>query len=191
MEDPVLFGLAVLSLLVTPGPTNTLLATAGAAVGVRRALKLIVAEGTAYLIAILVLRLVVGPLIAGFPTVSMVLRTAVGLYLVWVAWRLWKREGSAAENRPSFITFGHISTQLNPKALVISLSINPIDVPQPSRYLAAFSLLTAATAISWITGGALLGRAAEAVGQMRLVPRVGATAMGVFAFLLVAWPLLR
>ncbi|MFY8031875.1 MAG: hypothetical protein ACOVO5_08585 [Devosia sp.] len=38
MTDPLLFLAAVLTLLGTPGPTNTLLATAGATAGVRRSL---------------------------------------------------------------------------------------------------------------------------------------------------------
>ena len=41
MTDPFAFALAVLALLGTPGPTNTLLATAGAAAGWRRSLRLL------------------------------------------------------------------------------------------------------------------------------------------------------
>ena len=41
MQDPVLFTLTVLFILGTPGPTNTLLATAGGTVGFRRALPLV------------------------------------------------------------------------------------------------------------------------------------------------------
>ena len=65
MQDPVLFTLTVLLILGTPGPTNTLLATAGATVGFRRALPLLPAEAAGYLIAILAIGLALGPFIAG------------------------------------------------------------------------------------------------------------------------------
>jgi hypothetical protein len=61
MEDPVLFALAVLAVLGTPGPTNTLLATAGATAGLRRSLALIPAEAAGYTISILTLGLALGP----------------------------------------------------------------------------------------------------------------------------------
>ena len=44
MIDPWLFMLAVATLLATPGPTNTLMATAGAMNGPRAAWPLLLAE---------------------------------------------------------------------------------------------------------------------------------------------------
>jgi hypothetical protein len=67
MEDPLLFTLAVLAILGTPGPTNTLLATSGAGVGLRRSLVLLPAEACGYLISILLLGLVLGPVVAASP----------------------------------------------------------------------------------------------------------------------------
>src|SRR6478752_3236474 len=52
MTDPVAFVLSVIALLAVPGPTNTLLATAGGLGGVRRAIALIPAEVAGYLLAI-------------------------------------------------------------------------------------------------------------------------------------------
>ena len=46
MTDPLAFVLSVVALLAVPGPTNTLLATAGGLGGVRRAIPLIPAEVT-------------------------------------------------------------------------------------------------------------------------------------------------
>nr|HML44513.1 lysine transporter LysE [Hyphomicrobium zavarzinii] len=55
MHDPIAFSLAVLAILGTPGPTNTLLAASGALVGWRRSLPLIGAEGEGFRIAMGVL----------------------------------------------------------------------------------------------------------------------------------------
>jgi len=52
MTDPILFAFAVIAILATPGPTNALLATAGAANGLRRSLPLVPAELAGYVIAI-------------------------------------------------------------------------------------------------------------------------------------------
>ena len=95
MEDPVLFALAVLAVLGTPGPTNTLLATAGATAGLRRSLPLIPAEAAGYTIAVLTLGLALGPVVAGAPLLAGALRAAVGVYLLFLALRLWRRGGAA------------------------------------------------------------------------------------------------
>lgn len=70
MADPVLYLLAVAMLLATPGPTNTLMATAGASAGIRGSLVLLLAELAGYLIAIEAIRLLLGPVIAGYIAVS-------------------------------------------------------------------------------------------------------------------------
>lgn len=95
MEDPLLFALAVLVVLGTPGPTNSLLATAGATAGLRRSLPLIAAEAAGYTLAILTIGLLLGPVLAGAPLLAATLRLAVGAYLLLLAIRLWHRSGAA------------------------------------------------------------------------------------------------
>ncbi|MES1149390.1 MAG: hypothetical protein ABUL53_09420, partial [Bradyrhizobium guangdongense] len=58
--DVLPFILAAASLLAIPGPTNTLLATSGAGVGVARSLPLLAAELGGYLLSILLLPSVLG-----------------------------------------------------------------------------------------------------------------------------------
>src|SRR5271166_5453528 len=82
--DSLTFAAAALSLLATPGPTNTLLATSGAEVGLRRSLPLLGAELGGYLLAILLLRALIGPLMAANPLFAAALHGAVVVYLLYL-----------------------------------------------------------------------------------------------------------
>ena len=191
MQDPVLFTLTVLFILGTPGPTNTLLATAGGTVGFRRALPLVPAEAGGYLITILLVGLALGPAIAGMPAVATGLRLAVGAYLAWLAVRLWQRGAVDLSVAPVTPRQVFVTTLLNPKALVFALGVIPFGAAAWWPWLLGFLGLLVMVAVSWIGLGVLLGRAAGAVGRARLVPRIGAAAVGCFAVLLVMGPLLR
>ena len=189
MDDPLLFTLAVLG---TPGPTNTLLATAGAMGGVRRSLPLVPAEAAGYSISILTLGLVLGPAVAGAPALAGALRAAVGAYLLLLAVRLW-RGGRAALATGAPVTPGRVflTTLLNPKAVVFALGVVPFGAPRVWPYLLGFLLLLVSVAAGWIAAGAALGGVADGRGWGGAVPRVGAAAVGAFAVLLMAAPLLR
>lgn len=194
MEDPVLFALAVLAVLGTPGPTNSLLATAGATAGLRRSLPLIAAEAAGYTISILALGLLLGPVVAGAPLLAGALRVAVGVYLLLLARRLWRHGGAVLATgavvtpRQVFVT-----TLLNPKAIVFALGIVPFGAGWGvwPPYMLGFLLLLTSVAAAWITAGAMLGGAASRRGLSGAVPRVGAAAVGSFAVLMLAAPLLR
>ena len=73
MVEPLAFFLAALTLLAAPGPTNTLLAMSGAAAGLRPSLPLIGAALGGYLVSVLTLGLVLGPVAKGNPVVALAL----------------------------------------------------------------------------------------------------------------------
>ena len=192
MEDPTLFVLTVLFILGTPGPTNTLLATSGAAAGLRRSLPLLPAEAAGYFISILVIGLVLGPVVAQSPLLATGLRLAVGAYLCWLAVRLWRQGGVVADAagtvRPHQV---FVTTLLNPKAIVFALGVVPFASPHAWAYMLGFMAILAAVGLGWILAGTGLGRVARGGGHGRLVPRLGATAIGCFAVLIAILPLLR
>ncbi|MBB5692798.1 LysE family transporter [Muricoccus pecuniae] len=191
MQDPILFALTVLLILGTPGPTNTLLAAAGGTVGFRRALPLVPAEAGGYLISIHAIGLALGPVIASRPEVALGLRLAVGAYLLLLAAKLWRRGAVDLSTAPVTPRQVFVTTLLNPKAIVFALGVIPFGAERWWPYTLGFLGLLAGVALAWIALGAVLGRAAGAVGRAGLVPRVGAAAVGAFAILLVAGPLLR
>ena len=79
------FFTATCFLLAMPGPTNTLLATSGAGIGISRSLHLLAAELFGYLAAIALLRLALGPVVSGIPLAAVVLRVAVSVYILGLA----------------------------------------------------------------------------------------------------------
>ena len=68
------FVLSILALLLTPGPTNTLLAIGGAAQGFRRALPLVAAEISAYLLVVTPLATVAAGFLTAYPMVAIALK---------------------------------------------------------------------------------------------------------------------
>ena len=186
MTDPVLFLAAVLTLLGTPGPTNTLLATSGALSGLRRSLPLLVGELGGYLIAIAAIWLVLAPVLHSFPLLGAALKLAVALYLIWTAIRLWRRSGALVASadvvavRTVFIT-----TLLNPKALIFALSIIPMASPAVAWFLLAFAVAVPSVGLCWIALGRTVG-ALSGTTHSRLLPRVASVVLVGFAALVGA-----
>jgi threonine/homoserine/homoserine lactone efflux protein len=189
MIDPIAFILATLLLLGTPGPTNTLLATSGAAAGLRPSLRLLGAELSGYMISILVLTLALGPLVRGNPMVGVTLKVLCSAYLVWLAIKLW-REGSSALISTDPVKFRRVftTTLLNPKAVIFAFTILPHladgRLVQGLPYLLGLCAMIVLVGGSWIALGA--GIRAGSAGQLPsgVVRRVGAGALVVFAMVL-------
>lgn len=192
MENPSLFVLTVLTILGMPGPTNTLLATAGAAAGWRQSWALVLAEAGGYLVTILLLGLVLGPVLAGSPLIRMMLRFAVGLYLLMLAWKLWGH-GAAGHAQAGAISFRQlfVATLLNPKAVIFALAVIPFGKPHVWAYLLGFAAMVAVVGTAWLAIGESAGRVARAGGKAQWVPRIGSAVVSVFALLIVVSPLLK
>lgn len=185
MTDPILFILAVLTILGTPGPTNTLLATSGAAVGVKRSLPLLAGELAGYLIAVATIRLVLGPVIHAFPLVGIALKIAVVLYLGWVAFRLWTHDASLTEAQTVGWQSVFVTTLLNPKALIFALSVIPAEHPQLAWFFVAFALAVPSVGFCWILVGRAIG-AASGEKNAGVVRRIASVALVGFAGLIAA-----
>jgi len=174
------FFAATYFLLAVPGPTNTLLATSGAGIGVARSLHLLAAELCGYLLSIVLLRTALGPIVSDIPFAAVVLRVAVTIYILCLAVMLWRvntrelRDGAA-------VTFGQVllTTLLNPKALVFAFLLLPLQVGPlellPWLGVIALQILTAGAA--WLALGATLGRGARRLGHPEIVTRIGAVTL--------------
>lgn len=184
MKEAVTFLITVVAVLATPGPTNTLLMTSGATTGAR-ALRLIPAEISGYLISILTIGYVIAPWISGSHAITLILRLAVAAYLLFLAVRLWRSPVSMTVHQ-RLIRFSDVfvTTLLNPKALLFAMGIIPLQSPEVVTYLSSFCGLVAIIGSAWILIGVIAANGL-AVKARAALPRIGAVVIAVFAAYLV------
>ncbi|WP_438750897.1 LysE family translocator [Pararhizobium sp. O133] len=175
---------AVLALLLTPGPTNTLLAVGGASAGFRRSLPLILAEVSGYLLTITPLVTFAGPYLVAHPLAASAIKLCSAAWVLLLAIRLWTTPPATAGTSPSLVTFRQvfITTVLNPKALIFGLVLIPHGtLTTVLPWLGLFVIMVISAACIWlIAGAAIIYRRRN--GQFPpLLARIAASAMLLFA----------
>ncbi|TCM65833.1 threonine/homoserine/homoserine lactone efflux protein [Acinetobacter calcoaceticus] len=152
----------VVTVLLTPGPTNTLLASSGIQVGVRRSLMLVPAEAFGYLIGITLWGGLIGSLSHKYPFIPPILKLFSASYILYLSFKLWKTkpdelDGSVASIRAREL---FVATLLNPKALLFASAIFPAVVWHNSAayvsHMLTFLLLLVPIACLWTLLGAIL-----------------------------------
>ena len=91
----------VITILFTPGPTNTLLASSGVQVGVRKSLLLIPAEALGYIVAITAWGMLIGKVSTALPLLPTFLKLMSAGYILYLAIKLWRTANQqVALNQP-------------------------------------------------------------------------------------------
>ncbi|HEV2553220.1 MAG TPA: hypothetical protein VGV17_05595 [Bosea sp. (in: a-proteobacteria)] len=186
------FLLGLVLLLATPGPTNTLLALAGATQppdGAGRILlpRLLLAELVGYLSAVLVLGVLMRAVGDGIEAIRPALHSAAALYLALAAVRMWRARGEVAAGAVVAPRQILATTLLNPKTLIIALVLMPAGWSGQgvvaATHLAAMALMIPLAGGAWFLGGRGLARAAGS-RLRRAIPRASAVLLGLFAMVL-------
>ncbi|MEG0197417.1 LysE family translocator [Acinetobacter sp.] len=152
----------VVTILLTPGPTNTLLASSGIQVGVRQSLRLIPAESMGYLIAITTWGMIIGTVSIQFPIIPTFLKLLSALYIIFLAIKLWKTADiEASYNQPTIRARElFCATLLNPKALLFASAIFPstawLTMQVYLLHIGLFLLLIVPIALFWTFIGSIL-----------------------------------
>ncbi|EYD73566.1 hypothetical protein Rumeso_04687 [Rubellimicrobium mesophilum DSM 19309] len=155
--------LALLVLLAAPGPTNTLLAIAGAERGLAPAARLIPVVLLGYLATTVPLALLGARLLESAPLAKALVTVAAAAWVLRLAVAMW-RLPARGEVGPA-VTSGRIAvtTLLNPKALIVGLVLLP--APGATRLGLNLALLAGTLAVAsllWALLGASLRRGARA-----------------------------
>ena len=176
----------VAGILFTPGPTNTLLATAGLQSGWLRAAKLIPFELAGYVVAISVWGYGMAQMTAQWPPLPTLMKTLSAVYLAFLAMRLWQT-AAASNGFTGRIAAPHLfmATLLNPKALLFATAVFPVSAWQTwlgyATNMLEFALLASVAACAWIALGASLRQAEHRCLQAAHLQRLAACVLSVFA----------
>lgn len=149
--------LTSLAILLTPGPTNTLLAASGAASGLRRAALLPVAEAAGYATA-LGAYIVASDLLSDVPIAFALAKAVAAAWLLACAVGLWSRP-VVADARPGANAFRRIflTTILNPKAMLVGAIVIPsLMRDREATATLIFVCLSTVAGLGWAAFGALL-----------------------------------
>ncbi|NSX90461.1 hypothetical protein G6M19_07155 [Agrobacterium tumefaciens] len=156
------FALAVLGLLLTPGPTNTLLALSGAGRGVRASLPLMLGEIAGYLLVILALVVLFSDFLKTHAGLAQAIKLCAAIWVAFLAVRLWTLPSSALVGAAITPRRVFVTTCLNPKGLIVGLVLLPqAPLPRIWPYILLFSALVAFAALMWLCVGAFLIRHAD------------------------------
>ncbi|MEY4983669.1 MAG: hypothetical protein RIR62_1935 [Pseudomonadota bacterium] len=179
--------LAILALLLTPGPTNTLLFVAGSERGWTGALRLIPAELLGYLATTLPLAVAGGQVLAALPVLRAVVAVLAGLWVAWLALRLWRLPATTPGGARS-VTAGNVfvTTLLNPKALLFGLVLLPSPT-QLAFNIGLFAGQIVLVAAAWAGFGAVVARTGARGGAgVPLLRRIAALWLAVVSVSLIA-----
>lgn len=197
LDAPFLvFLLSVALILITPGPTNTLLAVAGLGLGVRRALPLLLFEFAGYFISISAWGLLLAPLQVQYPWLATLVRIASACYLATTAVKVWRDARLLQSGQQRAITPRMLltATLLNPKGLLFALVIFPAHAFETLHLyaisMASFSCLLAPIGALWICLGHALGHERMSFVSPRKVQRLGSVAIAMFS-VFIAWAAFR
>lgn len=150
------FVLASALILLTPGPTNTLLAAAGAVSGARRALALPLAEALGYAIAVSAFAGLAG-VVDDIDWAMPVLKAIAAGWLSYSALKLWRTPSTAAP-QPARQAFTRIlvTTMLNPKAMLVGTLMIP--QAQMAPWICLYVAMAYGAGLGWVMLGAHLPR---------------------------------
>lgn len=165
----------VATILLTPGPTNTLLASSGLQLGARKSLKLIPAEMLGYFIAITIWGSLVGEMAKAMAGFVSLMKLMSAIYIIFLAIKLWKSADSEIVQNKSIITVKEllVTTLLNPKALLFASGIFPAEsflrLESYLGHMVTFLLLIVPISLFWIVlGFALSNNKLRFLTQSRL-----------------------
>ena len=160
MIESWLFVLAMMAVLMTPGPSNALLASSAHQQGMAKTIVLVPAELMGYFYAINIWALIIHLSAPVWPNLIHILHFLSIVYVLWLAFHLWMSAHLQQHNQkhPSIQPRELFLTSLkNPKAILFAAGIFPLETwNSPLNFVmvfAVFALVLLPVALFWMSFG--------------------------------------
>ncbi len=181
---------SIASVLVVPGPTNTLLLISGTTRGIRKSVHMIGVELIGYCISISIWGAYLNVASASNPWIPHAIKFLCAIYIGYLAVKFWQETapqlGSSSRTaRPVDLLF---ATLLNPKGLIFASVIFPpaafTDLKEYAQSLSLFASLAIPIGMGWICLGASLASTKYAWLHPGALNRGAAVVLSIFCVLL-------
>jgi len=178
----------------TPGPSNLLLAAAGARVGIRRGLASALGQVTGMGAMLLAISLGLGGVLLAHPLALQVLRWGGAAMLGWMAWRIAVagHAGQATKAPAGFLGMAAFQW-VNPKGWLVGVAASAafLDpragsaLAQAAIFATVFTLVAIPSCLPWLAFGAALQRLVRRQRAQRVVNGAMAALLAASTILLV------
>jgi threonine/homoserine/homoserine lactone efflux protein len=178
--------LAIALVMVTPGPTNTLLLVSGIQLGLRRAWHLVIFSILGYCIAITLLGGLMRWLSQNHDWVYSLLKLVCAAWIIYLAITLWKKHALHGEQRgPINARNIFMVTLVNPKSLLFAGSIFPPEafgsLPVYGVTMLFFCAIVLTIGTGWIALGSVMTLRRSWQAQSSIVMRATAVVLLLFS----------
>ncbi|MCK0097251.1 LysE family translocator [Yoonia sp. F2084L] len=176
--------------LFSPGPNVILITASGARFGFQRTIPHIIGVALGVGVIAAVTGIGVGALIAAQPALGIVLKIIASLWILWMAYNLWRADPSQNKDTDKPFTFleAVLFQWVNPKVWAVALSATAYvatlaPLQQATSLAATFSTINLGVCTFWAVAGSLLSYLLTNPTAWRVFMRVMALALCGFSVL--------
>lgn len=177
--------------LFSPGPNVILITTSGARFGFRRTIPHILGVALGVGVIAAVTGIGVGTLITAQPALEIVLKIIASLWILWMAFNLWRANPAASKDtdKPFTIIEAILFQWVNPKVWAVALSATAYvatlaPTGQAMALAATFSTVNLGVCTFWGIAGSLLSYLLTNATAWRIFMRIMALGLVGFSLLL-------
>lgn len=180
--------LSLLTVLVVPGPTNSLLLQSGISRGLNaHSFRLIATEWFAYVIQITMWGVFIDRLVADYAWVVTATKMFAVGFLFYISLTMWFSAKSNVLSATTSITIPKlfVATLTNPKGLFFVSFLAPhgtfLVLDSYIMFMSIFSMVIFPVGLIWVATGAYFGKKLHSVVSGRFVIRAVSVVIGLFA----------